>query len=400
MVSGMLTAIQDFVHDSFGAQDGQALQTMHVGELTVWVEQGPQAVLAGVIRGNAPGGLRIVFQEALEAIHLEQKQALEAFDGDPGAFEAAGPHLEDCLQRQLREQSEPGKHPMSPLTWVALAGAGAALVAWGVLSWQEQSRWQGYLDALNAEPGVVVTDSGRRDGRRFVSGMRDPLATDPRSVMHRMALDSAEVVELWEPYYSFVPDFVLKRAERLLDPPVAVSLAVEAGTLAAEGSASHRWILEARKLARAVPGVWAYHDDRLVDLDMERLRSVQAAVEGRSIFFAVGSSEPVPGQDAKLDELVGDVQKMLEMARPLGKRAFVEIRGHTDSTGSPTANQRLGRSRADAVRALLVARGIREDRLIPLGAVGEQHHQEERSGDVSLSRKATFGVRFLDVPGP
>jgi len=54
MVSGMLTAIQDFVHDSFSSRRSDELETLQVGDLTVWIEQGPLAILAGVIRGNAP----------------------------------------------------------------------------------------------------------------------------------------------------------------------------------------------------------------------------------------------------------------------------------------------------------------------------------------------------------
>ncbi|HJR49672.1 MAG TPA: hypothetical protein VJ794_01115, partial [Gemmatimonadales bacterium] len=54
LVSGMLTAIRDFVADSF-ARDGDAggLRRFTVGELTVMVEQGPQAILAAVVRGQA-----------------------------------------------------------------------------------------------------------------------------------------------------------------------------------------------------------------------------------------------------------------------------------------------------------------------------------------------------------
>ena len=47
MVSGMLTAIRDFVQDAFKSQSAtESLDTLRVGELEVWVEQGPHAVLA------------------------------------------------------------------------------------------------------------------------------------------------------------------------------------------------------------------------------------------------------------------------------------------------------------------------------------------------------------------
>ncbi len=53
LVSGMLTAIRDFVQDSFGGgQD--SLESLRVGDLGVWIEQAPHTVLAAVVRGNPP----------------------------------------------------------------------------------------------------------------------------------------------------------------------------------------------------------------------------------------------------------------------------------------------------------------------------------------------------------
>ena len=69
MVSGMLTAIRDFAQDSFRVSDDEALDTLQVGELSVWIEQGPHAILAAVIRGTAPPELRTALQEALERVH-------------------------------------------------------------------------------------------------------------------------------------------------------------------------------------------------------------------------------------------------------------------------------------------------------------------------------------------
>src|SRR5215470_8167562 len=54
LVSGMLTAIQDFVRDSFNVGGGEVVEKLNVGELEVWVESGPYASIAAVIRGMAP----------------------------------------------------------------------------------------------------------------------------------------------------------------------------------------------------------------------------------------------------------------------------------------------------------------------------------------------------------
>ena len=39
LVSDMLKAIRDFVHDSFKLQE-EGLETIHVGDFSIWVEQG------------------------------------------------------------------------------------------------------------------------------------------------------------------------------------------------------------------------------------------------------------------------------------------------------------------------------------------------------------------------
>ncbi len=56
LISGMLTAIRDFVQDSFGATDegGGGLRTFSVGDRTILVEQGPKALLAAVVSGQHP----------------------------------------------------------------------------------------------------------------------------------------------------------------------------------------------------------------------------------------------------------------------------------------------------------------------------------------------------------
>ena len=100
LVSGMLTAIQDFVRDSFSSKHSQDLETMQAGEFTIWVHHGPQALLAGTILGTPPPELRNVFARENELIHQEFAAQLTSFNGDASAFDAARPHLQKCLLGQ------------------------------------------------------------------------------------------------------------------------------------------------------------------------------------------------------------------------------------------------------------------------------------------------------------
>ncbi|MEK7236435.1 MAG: OmpA family protein, partial [Nitrospirota bacterium] len=83
LVSGMLTAIQAFVQDTFSTPREQTLNTLEVGECRVLIEQGSQAILACVVRGTAPGYLRAQVQQTLESIQLDYADAFAAFDGNP-----------------------------------------------------------------------------------------------------------------------------------------------------------------------------------------------------------------------------------------------------------------------------------------------------------------------------
>ena len=54
LVAGMLSAIQQFVRDSFKSKDSESLASLNIGDLQVWVEESPNAILAAVVRGHAP----------------------------------------------------------------------------------------------------------------------------------------------------------------------------------------------------------------------------------------------------------------------------------------------------------------------------------------------------------
>jgi OOP family OmpA-OmpF porin len=120
IVSGMLTAIREFVRDSFKVAEEEGLQTLKVGELTVLVEQGPHAFVAVVVRGTAPPALRQTLQQALESVQAQYSDLLESFGGNAEAFEGARPLLEVCLQQQFRG-SRPARRLSPALAAVVVA---------------------------------------------------------------------------------------------------------------------------------------------------------------------------------------------------------------------------------------------------------------------------------------
>ena len=100
MISGMLTAIQDFLSDSFteGAQD---LETVDAGRFKLWMTYSQKVLLVGAVSGTAPVELRQVFRKALDQIEEQLQSEINNFKQDDlSVFEPAKPILEACLLGQ------------------------------------------------------------------------------------------------------------------------------------------------------------------------------------------------------------------------------------------------------------------------------------------------------------
>ncbi|MEW6130723.1 MAG: OmpA family protein [Acidobacteriota bacterium] len=381
MVSGMLTAIQDFVHDSFGTKSGDALESLEVGDLQVWIEQGPKALLASVIRGNAPQEYRRVLQDAIETIHLEQANALSAFQGEASAFEASRPTLEDCLQMQLQEQADKTRQPV--LLWAIVGVVLIAVATWLFFSLRSQWRFDDYVNRLQSEPGIVVVSQERRGGKFHITGLRDPLASDPQAILQTTEVNPQTVVSRWETYQSSHPDFVLQRAKGLLQPPKGVALTLENGVLHASGNAPLLWVGEAERLAKLIVGVNEFKLDRLFD------EQTRARVEKTLIHFNAGSAEILPTEREIMASLVEDLQALEKQFIAAGKSWRVEISGHTDPTGPDSLNQELQQERARNVIATLIAQGVSANNLVAVS--NQPMNQSQDSG-----RQVTFKVVIVE----
>jgi OOP family OmpA-OmpF porin len=274
MISGMLTAIQDFMQDSFGGSEGESLDTVEYGDRTLWIEQGPYAILAGVVRGSAPRALKTVFQEALESIHFEMGEALGSFQGNASPFTAIRHYLDACLQEQFKAEetrrSARGAWLISTVLLLALGVWGLALMrAHHQALRQAHQRWTACLSTLRAQPGTVVLTVEKSHDTYFLSGLLDPLAPEPFTlpeVAHMCA--GIDVSRQWQTYYALHPTFVAARARLALDPPSTVTLHLDDhGVFHATGTAPYQWILEAQKLARVIPGITQLQTEQLVAVD-------------------------------------------------------------------------------------------------------------------------------------
>lgn len=390
LVSAMLTAIQSFIQDSFEVNKSDSLEALQFGDVTIWLEKSPQAVLAGVIRGHPPKDLKLVFQNALEKIHLKFHRHLHLFKGDTSAFEASEPYLEPCLQAQYKKPNKNKYYSVIGLFVTIL------LIALGTATFfalRDRQRWATYLELLNTEPGIVVTKTGKRNGKFFVLGLRDPLAKDPNLILKETHISRETVIEHWKPYVSLDSEFVTVRAKKLLQPPATVNLTVDQnGTLSAEGSAPQQWIIESRKILRALPGVTNFNEENLVSTDFKQIEISKRFVETQWLFFEAGETAIKPGQEKKLQSLVKEINKLTDAARILNKNVRIQIIGRTAKVQGEAASIILSQRRADRVLSALTVRGLRNTNISTIVGSKEPLTMGITTQDNSTNRSVFFKV--------
>jgi OOP family OmpA-OmpF porin len=364
LVSGMLTAIRDFTQDSFGAGPGAALRNFAVGQVTVFVEAGPRALLAAAVRGHAPPALRLRLEETLETVHLQYAGALGGFDGETTPFETARPLLAGCLETVLSTDRPAARSAAPRIAWSLLLLAVVGFAAWRIV---EARRWSAAVAQLEREPGIVVVSADRGGGRWRFSGLRDPLAADPAALLAASGGSPQRVEMSFEPFLSFDPRLVRARAQRALAPPPSVELEVQGDTLIARGAAPGPWIAAAARQASAIPGIGRFDASALAASLPEALARRQGELEELQVLFASGSAALDDAAEAVLRQLGESYLGLRREAGELGYRAGLELTGRTDQSGSNERNRLLSVERAEVARRRLVELGVPADQVAARG---------------------------------
>jgi OOP family OmpA-OmpF porin len=337
LISSMLTAIQDFVRDSFQPGEGATLRTFSVGDHTVQVEAGPRALLAVVIKGNAPDDVLRKQQDTLETVHLEFATPLAEFSGDSTPFIPARPLLESCLETVLSTTPKE-KRKNALLKWAIPLGAVVLLLA-GL--WVRSSmRWSRGLAALRAEPGLVVVDASRSWGNWNVSGLRDPLSRDPLTVLAGAGISLDTIGGKWERYMSLDPSLVRARARFAID-------------------------------------------------------SLKRSVESEQVLFSAGSSDLSDEAIAKLMSVAARYRRLEDEAAGAGSTAKVELIGRTDPSGADETNASLASRRVQTVSRWFESSGIPTAHIAPNAiATSEPLPAPDSASQARINRSVSFKVTF------
>lgn len=113
MISGMLTAIRDFVGDAFGRGEEGTLDQITYGDRQIFIETARYAYIAVVLEGTQPPGMRSHMRHYLMQIENDYYDTLRSFDGNIAKFESAQSLLRTLMDSRSYQESIPDNITLS-----------------------------------------------------------------------------------------------------------------------------------------------------------------------------------------------------------------------------------------------------------------------------------------------
>lgn len=142
--------------------------------------------------------------------------------------------------------------------------------------------------------------------------------------------------------------------------------------VAKSSAATEKRINEVESQVEATQTKVKQHDVKLTELDnatrqaLERAQQAGKLAEGKFVYSLVLSDDAAKFP-VNQHELSAEAQEQLnafaERLKGENKNVYLEIQGHTDSTGSDAYNLKLGEARAEAVRRYLNKQGVALNRM-------------------------------------
>ncbi len=405
LISSMLTAINDFVADSFSTHSGgseQELAEIKTKEFSLYLKQGPSALLVASVTGTISPSAKHQLQTSLEYIHKMYVDELHKFNGDTSTFSVVESTLQACL---LEEQ----KSSQQKSTWLAIVlfGVTGLFLGWlSFLYWQASNIVTTFENGLTGQNGITLTHAEVSDTRNVeITIMRDPASISIDDWMDKQSIDKDRIEVNEIPVISLASDVVTQKINNVLRqfPQIMYAkgrLSIQHGT---ESQLHTGDVILLESMLRNIPGV---DSDKLLS-DISHIQNIASTnsidtnaiqhllgkligeISNIRIEFAVNQSD-IPQFEAEKIKIISEkFNKIQIVAEQLNKKPLLLVLGTSDTQGTQDRNQMLSIERAENVKNRLVQHGVNASFLQTV-AIG----QVETNGLNSNARKAIFAIMY------
>ena len=429
------------------------LRSAELGNRTLWVINGPEAILACVISGTPPRALRDELMVLLESMHARYGERFDETDDALANDIGMRVLMQQSLREELDNQKITRKRSKAPIYWAIAVILLLALLGWK--SWQANQQRQTearIVKLIKNQPGYIVSSSYRENGELVIEGLRDPATATPESILVEQDLPAQDLEFRLKPFLSLEPVVVLKGLRTSLGLTDSTGLTLKDGTLAVNGvigneqtekliglTGAHPLIdtvdlsgtklkaedaLQLARLQLDVPGTvelksvdgqimisglsdipwylersqtplvfggWQVSFEPLLKELQARQRTDIGQLDGATFFFS-RVDRPSVSSEAELDAYAQDLSDVMQSSGQLGINLRITLVGKVDGTGTAEQNERTSHKRVEVVR----------DRLIEAGIVPQQiqsEYLEWHSGSENLSQRCVT-VRIVDDKQP
>lgn len=169
--------------------------------------------------------------------------------------------------------------------------------------------------------------------------------------------------------------------------------ALALGALGLGGCATKKYVNEQ---VAVVDTKVSAHETKLGELDqtsreaLERATAAGKLAEGKFMYSVVMSDDALKFPFAKASLSPEGEERLMAVAERLkgeNKNVYVEIQGHTDATGAPAGNERLGAERAESVRRFLNKQGVALNRMATISYGEDEPVAENTTRDGRMANR-------------
>lgn len=425
LVSAMLTAINDFVGDSFANKsqllsnkggtsqetqlaisDSVGLHEIKTDEFTLYIKQGPQALLVAAVTGNISPFAKTKLQETLEQIHALYLPQLQNFDGETEAFKSCDSSLRECLMKEQRNEKTNKKRK----PWMALMLVGAVLLAimyYLFLLWQTHSV-KNKLRELPSEQGIVINSAsvvGVKEIELHV--LRDPNAVSLEQWLASHPDSDLRDYQAWmeisqTSFLSLSPTVINKQVQdTVIDTQSNLSenetLSFDPAQHVIEGKLSSAKLATLKQQLQSIPGIGAQQLTYNLDLvnaplndkqvNKQLLSELLGQIAQIQLEFDVGSAELSDAHQQALMQIYELYTQVQTLAEQQGNSTKLLVLGSSDNIGNPALNRKLSVQRAKSATDRLIQLGISPQNVMQTSAGVMENVPADRN-----ARKAMFYV--------
>jgi len=373
LVSAMLTAITDFVHDSFeNESDNESLNAIQFGELNLLIESGPAAIVAFAVRGAVNDEIRQRLFELIESVHEKFALPLARFDGDVEILSESQPLLASALIE--KKHAAPKKKP-----WLAIV---ALLLLAGWLSYYS------YFEVKRSQAAdQILTQFANQQGYKLLAHQ---LSGETLTIDILRSPTAIPATQLIANNQSPLFDISINETAAAIDDPHLFlpllsqhySLNFTINNTGAGPELVAQGVISADRLAslQADPIVsslfWQLDHSAVTVLppisvqtkNRNQFQQLVTQIHEREYYFEVASTALTEASQLDLEHTIIDLKRLIQLQAPANLAILqISIMGFADNQGNRLVNRNLSEQRAQLIASTLNSNGIDNEFLLTWG---------------------------------